>query len=198
MKKSVVSIVKTPKSPSEKEIDTSVRKAIELAGGLTDIISSGDTVLIKPNLISPSHPDTGTTTDPRVCKSIANMVREIGAKPIIAESSGIGTDTEEAIKVAGYSKLRDDGFEGVFVRNDNGHGLGRIPSFQVNNFPDSFFGKGIASQTVESIGRIGDDPIFFQNIDDIIELQWVDCSGIDLENFSLHLSHPLSLDTKSC
>jgi len=72
MQKSVVSIVKVLKKPSEKEIDISVRKAIELAGGLTDIISGGDTVLIKPNLVDPNPSDTGTTTDPRVCKSIAN------------------------------------------------------------------------------------------------------------------------------
>jgi len=59
--KSVASIVKGPKKPSEREIDASVRKAIELAGGLTDIISRGDTVLIKPNLIVAQSPETGTT-----------------------------------------------------------------------------------------------------------------------------------------
>ena len=115
MAKSLVSIVKGPKNPGEKEIDASVRKAIELAGGLTDIISRGDTVLIKPNVIWPSHPDTGTTTDPRVCKSIVNMVKEIGAKPIIAESSGVGADTEEAFKVAGYDKLREVGYKEAII-----------------------------------------------------------------------------------
>ncbi|MCK4791932.1 MAG: DUF362 domain-containing protein, partial [Desulfobacteraceae bacterium] len=99
-------------------IDASVRKAIDLAGGLTDIISGGDTVLIKPNVVNASHPDTGRTTDPRVCKSIANMVKEIGAKPIIAESSMIGTDTEEAFKVAGYKKLRDEGFEVIDLKRE--------------------------------------------------------------------------------
>ena len=118
MKKGLVSIVKGPKKPSEKEIDASVRKAIELAGGLTDIISRGDTVLIKPNLVVAQSPDRGTTTDPRVCKSIANLVREIGAKPIIAESSAIGIDTEEAFKVAGYGRLRDEGFEVIDLKKE--------------------------------------------------------------------------------
>jgi uncharacterized protein (DUF362 family) len=116
MGKNVVSIVKMPKKPSEKEIDASVRKAIELAGGLTDIIFRGNTVLIKPNLVVAHPPETGTTTDPRVCKSIANLVREIGAKPIIAESSAAGVDTEEAFKVAGYSRLRDEGFEVIDLK----------------------------------------------------------------------------------
>ena len=118
MKKSVVSIVKMLKKPSEKEIDISVRKAIELAGGLTDIISGGDTVLIKPNLVVAQPSDTGTTTNPRVCKSIANLVREIGAKPIIAESSSVGIDTEEAFKVAGYERLRDEGFEVIDLKKE--------------------------------------------------------------------------------
>lgn len=118
MRKSLVSIVKGSNKPSEKEIDASVRKAIDLVGGLTDIISSGDIVLIKPNIVNASHPATGATTDPRVCKSIANMVKEIGAKPIIAESSSIGIDTEEAFKVAGYGKLRDEGFEVIDLKRE--------------------------------------------------------------------------------
>ena len=111
VKKSLVSIVKGSRKPSEKEVDASVRKAIDLAGGLTGIISSGDIVLIKPNVVDAIHPDTGATTDPRVCKSIANMVKEIGAKPIIAASSMIGMHTEEDFNVAVYRKLGDAGFE---------------------------------------------------------------------------------------
>ena len=118
MKKSTVSIVKTPENPGEKEIDGAVRKAIELAGGLTDIVPHGGTVLIKPNLVDTQPPDTGTTTDPRVCKSIAMLVREIGAKPIIAESSSVGIDTEKAFETTGYAKLRDEGFEVIDLKKE--------------------------------------------------------------------------------
>ena len=118
MNKSLVSIVKGPKNPAEKDIDDSVRKAIELAGGLADIISSGDTVLIKPNVVNALHPDTGATTDPRVCKSIAIMVKETGANPIIAESSSIGVNTEESFQAAGYWNLRDEGFEVIDLKKE--------------------------------------------------------------------------------
>ena len=118
MKKSTVSIVKTPENPDEKEIDIAVRKAIELAGGLTDIVPRGGTVLIKPNLVDTQPPETGTTTDPRVCKSIAMMVRETGAKPIIAESSSVGIDTEKAFETTGYAKLRDEGFEVIDLKKE--------------------------------------------------------------------------------
>jgi len=116
MAKTKVSIVKGPKNPDEKHIDASVRKAIELAGGLADMIKPGNSVLIKPNLVWAAAPETGTTTDPRICKTIANMVREIGAKPIIGESCIVASDTEEVIQVAGYGKLRDEGYEVVDLK----------------------------------------------------------------------------------
>jgi len=106
-----VAIVKGPKKPSEKEIEANVRKAIELAGGLADIVKRGDKVIIKPNIVVTESPEGGANTDPRVCKTIANMVRELGAKPIIGEASSIGQVTEEAIQAAGYGKLRDEGYE---------------------------------------------------------------------------------------
>jgi len=118
MVKSVVTIMKVPRKPNEKDIDASVRKAIELAGGLTDVISHGDTVIINPNLVIPQPPETGTTTDPRVCKTIADMVQEMGARPVIAESSAVGVDTEEVIKVAGYTKLREEGYEVVDLKKE--------------------------------------------------------------------------------
>ncbi len=106
-----VAVVKGPEKPGEKEIEASVRKAIELAGGLADIVKRGDKVIIKPNIVVAQSPETGANTDPRVCKVIANMVRELGAKPIIGEASSVGQVTEEAIQAAGYGKLREEGYE---------------------------------------------------------------------------------------
>lgn len=88
MAKTKVAIVKEPKNPDEKEIDAIVRKAIELAGGLPDIISPlGDTVLIKPDIVLPRAPGSAVTTDPGVCQDIANMVRETGASPMLHRHS---------------------------------------------------------------------------------------------------------------
>jgi len=105
-----VSVVKGSTKPIDKELDAHVRKAIELAGGLKNIVKQGDTVVIKPNIVAPLVHETAATTDPRVCKTIADMVKELGGKPIIGESSSIGVKTEEAIQVAGYGKLREQGY----------------------------------------------------------------------------------------
>jgi uncharacterized protein (DUF362 family) len=118
VKQSVVSIVKGSVRPGGEEIDASVRKAIDLAGGLNEIISRGDKVIIKPNLISDQPPEAGTTTDPRVCKSIADVLQEMGAKPIIAESSGLGIDTDKAYQVAGYNTLREQGYTVIDLKKE--------------------------------------------------------------------------------
>jgi len=118
LNKSLVSIVKGTENPGEKEIDALVRKAVVLAGGLDDIVSEGDTVLIKPNIVNAFRPETGAITDPRVCKSIADIVREMGAKPIIAESSSIGADTEEAFITGGYTELRANGYEVIDLKKE--------------------------------------------------------------------------------
>ena len=116
MRKSVVSIVKGQKGPDAKEIDALVRNAIALVGGIADIVSPGDTAIINPNLIAPASPDRGATTDYRICRSIANLVKEIGANPIIAESSAIGVDTEESFTASGYNELRNQGFEVIDLK----------------------------------------------------------------------------------
>jgi len=110
MKKTKVSIVKGPEQPTEPDINRMVRKAVALAGGLKDIISPGDSVIIKPNLVYPAPSSTGATTDYRVCKAIATMVKEVGANPVIAESSAIGVDTEKVFQVGSYDELRKAGF----------------------------------------------------------------------------------------
>lgn len=117
MAKVKVSIVRTCGQPGDGEIDAAVREAVRLAGGLGDVVKSGATVVIKPNLVVARPPATGATTDPRVCRAIADMVRERGARPIIAESSFVGLDTEEAIAVAGYGQLRSEGYDVIDLKN---------------------------------------------------------------------------------
>ncbi len=116
MAKTRVAITKTQQQPDGQQIEAAVRRAVNLAGGLAGIIGSGNTVVIKPNLVAPKPPESGATTDPRICKALADMVRERGARPIIAESSFVGLDTEEAIRIAGYERLRQDGYEVIDLK----------------------------------------------------------------------------------
>lgn len=67
------------------------RTAIVNAGGLKGVIRENATVIIKPNLVKPSLPEAGITTDYRVVQEIVNMVRECGAgRVVIAEATPYG------------------------------------------------------------------------------------------------------------
>jgi uncharacterized protein (DUF362 family) len=106
-----VSIVKGSLNPQEKEIRGMVERAIELIGGIDDIISRGDRVLIKPNVAYELKPGETEVSDPRVAKAVYEILVERGAKPVIGESSAAGVDGEAALKASGYYDLRDQGYE---------------------------------------------------------------------------------------
>ncbi|MFC1713958.1 DUF362 domain-containing protein [Candidatus Poribacteria bacterium] len=85
----VVSIVR-----SNDSTEAAVRKAVDLIGGLSPLISEGDTVLIKPNFIREEPSFTGTTTNIEVVRAVVKLVREAKASPIVGEASGNQYDTE--------------------------------------------------------------------------------------------------------
>jgi uncharacterized protein (DUF362 family) len=122
------------------QIAAGVRKAIEMAGGLADLIRPGMRVMIKPNLVAPpTSAEAGACTSPLVCQAVADVVKKLGASPIIAESSARGADTEAAYRIMGYDKLRDQGYEVVDLKQDKvvkvglagGHVLTEITTFEM-------------------------------------------------------------------
>jgi uncharacterized protein (DUF362 family) len=87
-KKSVVSVVKVGQ-----DVEAAVREAIQMAGGLEDLISSKSRVLIKPNIASRDRSGTGKVTDARVTEAVAKIVqRQKPARIVIGEGSAIGFD----------------------------------------------------------------------------------------------------------
>lgn len=111
-----ISIVKGSKNPQQKEIREMVEKSIQLLGGIDDIISRGDKVLIKPNIAYEIKPEETEVSDPRIAKAICDILIDMGARPIIAESSAAGVDGEAAFKASGYYDLRDQGYEVVNLK----------------------------------------------------------------------------------
>jgi uncharacterized protein (DUF362 family) len=117
MKKSKVSIVKTKQNPGANEIAVAVRKALDLIGGIKGIVKRGNLVLINPNWAAPPvEREKAVITDPDVAKAVADIVREQGARAVIAESSAVGVDTTKVIEASGYKTLRDQGYEVVDLK----------------------------------------------------------------------------------
>jgi uncharacterized protein (DUF362 family) len=117
MSKAKVSIVKTRPMPAYPEILRAVRKALDLIGGIEDIVKAEDLVLINPSWVAPPvERKAGCITIPEIPRAIADIVKELGAHPVIAESSAVGVDTEKVIQSSGYAELREMGYEVINLK----------------------------------------------------------------------------------
>ncbi|RQD74503.1 DUF362 domain-containing protein [Desulfonatronospira sp. MSAO_Bac3] len=60
-----------------------VRACVDLMGGMSSFVSSGDKVVIKPNMSFAHTPDRATNTNPRVVSALAEMCVDAGASRVM-------------------------------------------------------------------------------------------------------------------
>jgi len=106
MNKPQVSIAKCQKIHDYLGVRKAVKKSLDLIGGLDSLVSPGDRVLVKPNLIGPYHYTTGAITSPHVIRALCELAKEAGARKVtIADGSAVGSETEEVFIVTGLKEL---------------------------------------------------------------------------------------------
>lgn len=76
------------KSYSVKEVYAATKTCLESLGGLKNYVSSGDIVLLKPNLLQASSPDKYITTHPAIVESVICLVKDVGGIPQVGDSPG--------------------------------------------------------------------------------------------------------------
>ncbi len=69
---------------------SAVIELLKPIGGMSAFISSGDRVLLKPNMLSAKEPDKAVTTHPALVQVVAELVKEAGGIALIGDSPGIG------------------------------------------------------------------------------------------------------------
>jgi len=84
-------------------------RLLEPIGGISAFISSGDRVLLKPNMLSAKEPDLAVTTHPNVVRVVAELVREAGGIVLIGDSPGFGGFVRVAEKCGIYDAARESG-----------------------------------------------------------------------------------------
>jgi uncharacterized protein (DUF362 family) len=136
---------------TEEDVRIMVREAVELAGGLDGIVKDGDTVVLKPNFLTSAHQSgnmftmimnvirlvltgestqvdrtlsetaNGLTTDYRVTKAVAEIVREINpsGKIYVMEASSIG-DTDIIMELMGYNHEHIPEVDAFITMDDTG------------------------------------------------------------------------------
>ncbi|MFQ5455830.1 MAG: DUF362 domain-containing protein [Nitrospirota bacterium] len=111
---SKVSIVRCKDYDDYNKVYSSVKKSIELIGMMERVVKPGDKVLVKPNLLSAKSPEKGVTTHPSLVKAVIQLVKELGGKPFIGDSSfemlfrNNTSEMQKIAKVTGMKKIADE------------------------------------------------------------------------------------------
>jgi uncharacterized protein (DUF362 family) len=79
------------------------REAVEAIGGMGSFVKEGDRVLIKPNICGGNPKIEGTYTSHEVVEELVRMVREVGAKPLVADADMIWTRFEPVAEEQGWN-----------------------------------------------------------------------------------------------
>jgi len=75
---------------SEAKIAEAIARHFELLGGMDKFVKPGDTVLLKPNFITPRRRRYATQTDPAVIVETARLLKDFGARPFVGDSPAWG------------------------------------------------------------------------------------------------------------
>jgi len=107
--KPLVSVVKGT------NIDASVRKAIDLIGGMSGRVKKWDRVIIKVSLDEAKPSGSGLVTNVEVVRAIVRMAKDAGARRITVADGSLKTNTWKAFEAAGYNKMARE--EGVILKD---------------------------------------------------------------------------------
>lgn len=67
-------------------VKQAVTECFAACGGITTLVSPGQQVLLKPNLLAVSAPDAGVNTHPSIVRAVAELVLEAGGLPFLGDS----------------------------------------------------------------------------------------------------------------
>ena len=109
--KSKVSVVRC-RTYNPEEVRSSVRRAIELLGGISLFVEKGEKVIIKPNLLSGRPPEDNVNTHIEVIRAVVRMVKECGAVPIVGDNPGGSVSAKAVYESSGILTMaKEEGIE---------------------------------------------------------------------------------------
>jgi uncharacterized protein (DUF362 family) len=108
-----------------------VYRALDLLGGLKDVVAEAPRVLIKVNFITVKTYETGVTTDPLVVEAIIRKMREFSDEIFVVESDASMTDADKACKATGMLQVcNDNGVKFLNLRREKDRVTLKIPNHE--------------------------------------------------------------------
>ncbi|MCU0652555.1 MAG: DUF362 domain-containing protein, partial [Candidatus Omnitrophica bacterium] len=90
-------------------VSASIRRAVDLLGGIEKFVQPASKVLVKPNLLMAKEPEFGITTHPEVVRAVIKILKEINCKVIVGDGpsvwGGFVENVEEVYAKTGIKKV---------------------------------------------------------------------------------------------
>ncbi len=100
------------------------RAAVEELGGMSKFVSSGDKVVIKPNIAWMRPPTAAATTNPEVVAELVRMCKEAGAGKIIVVDNIIDRPVEGVLNMTGIKAAAElAGAQVLTAENESDYAL---------------------------------------------------------------------------
>jgi len=89
-------------------VQQAVEKLLHELGGLEQFVQSGQSVLIKPNLLRDASPAQAVTTHPEVVRALIRLIKTRGAKPAVADSPTSVLKIEQVWERTGFRSMCEE------------------------------------------------------------------------------------------
>ncbi|OGV70887.1 MAG: hypothetical protein A2283_03625 [Lentisphaerae bacterium RIFOXYA12_FULL_48_11] len=88
-----------------REVQAAVDKLFDDLGGIKTFVKPGQSVLIKPNLLTDRPPEQAVTTHPEVVRAIIRILKQHGAVPFVADSPANVVKIEKVWEKTGFKAM---------------------------------------------------------------------------------------------
>ena len=114
---------------------TNTKKAIAAIGGMRKFVSSGDVVVIKPNIGHARAPKYAVDTNPSVVGTLVSLARQAGAKKVIVMDNPVGSDPANCYSASGIAAAVKSAGGSMHVMGSGGYKSYAIPGHLLTTHP---------------------------------------------------------------
>ncbi|MFA5043263.1 MAG: DUF362 domain-containing protein [Kiritimatiellia bacterium] len=86
-------------------VQAAIERLVADLGGMSAWVRPGQTVLLKPNLLSARNPEQAVTTHPEVVRALIRMVKAAGGSPMVADSGMSVIQIERVWEKTGFKAM---------------------------------------------------------------------------------------------
>ncbi|MBM4445497.1 MAG: DUF362 domain-containing protein [Chloroflexi bacterium] len=88
-------------------VSAAVEKGVELIGGVSSLVRSGEKIVMKPNVLYGTNPEKGVSTHPSVFRAVGLLLRKAGATVRYGDSPSFGGSSFH-MRRAGLKQVADE------------------------------------------------------------------------------------------